>query len=145
MDDLTAFVTARLDEDEARANAMGHYIGDDEDPYYSCPATRTGPLGDLEWGEDHCDCGLAERKGRALREVEAKRAILRIHEPGYPAVARQEPPGPSTVADPGGIVSTFPYCVTCDEDSPCSTLQYLATIWNDHADYRPEWAQPSDT
>ena len=75
MSGLTAFCEARISEDKARAHAMGHFTVHEE-PYFSCPASRAGPSGDLEWGEEHCDCFLAERKARALREVEAKRAIL---------------------------------------------------------------------
>jgi hypothetical protein len=50
-----------------------------EQPYYSCAGSRTEPYGDLEWGEGACDCRLAERKARALREVEASRLILAEH------------------------------------------------------------------
>ena len=75
MSDLIAFLTARIDEDEQRALAMKHFTVH-EQPYYSCAGSRTEPLGDLEWGEEFCDCFVAERRARALREVEAKRKIL---------------------------------------------------------------------
>lgn len=77
MSDPVAFGTARLDEDEKRAQAMKHFTVDG-DEFYSCPAARTEPLGDLEWGEENCQCGLAVRKARALREVAAKRRLLEL-------------------------------------------------------------------
>lgn len=43
---------------------------------YACPASRTEPLGDLPWGEEHCTCGLTQRKRSVLARVEAERAIL---------------------------------------------------------------------
>jgi Family of unknown function (DUF6221) len=72
---LIAFLAARTDEDEVRANAMEHFTVHD-DTYLSCPATWTEPYGDLPWGEENCDCGLAPRKARALREVQAKRELI---------------------------------------------------------------------
>lgn len=139
MDDLITFAKARVDEAQAAAEAMQHEGGE---VWLACPATRSAPVAgcDLEWGEEQCDCGLAARKARALREVEAKRRILQLHEAIYPAVARQGSPGPATVADPAGTLSVFAYCVICDEDSPCLTLGYLTAIWSDHPDYRPAWA-----
>lgn len=74
-----AQLKAGIAADEDRANAMQHFTVYEE-PYYSCAASRTEPLGDLEWGADaQCDCFLAERKARALREVVFKRAILDMH------------------------------------------------------------------
>jgi hypothetical protein len=74
MEAVAAFVQARTEEAAAAANAMEHVTAESE--AHACPATRTGPLGDLEWGEDACWCGLAERKTRALREVEARHRIV---------------------------------------------------------------------
>ena len=75
---LPAFVAARLDEEQARAEAMEHFTVWD-DTYYSCAATRTEPHGDLPWGEDSCDCGLAGRKAKRLREITAMQAILEMY------------------------------------------------------------------
>lgn len=90
MDDLTAFLAARLDEDEARAR-------------------RGSP-----------DAWLLG--SRTLREVEAKRDILRRHGPA------------------GDPVS----CLWCSEDYrpypwPCPDVRSIAAVWSDHPDYRPEW------
>ncbi len=133
MSDLVAFLAARLDEDEQRALAMKHFTVH-EQPYYSCAASRTGPLGDLEWGEEFCDCFVAERKARALREVEAKRKILAAH-------------GPDLINRFGSARS--PLCLVCLTDRegyeeqweadpwPCLTLRALAAVYSDHPDYWP--------
>jgi hypothetical protein len=71
--ELAAVIEASLAEDEAAANAMQHEGGE---VWLACPATRTEPLGDLEWGEGRCDCGLAKRKDRALRRVKATRDLV---------------------------------------------------------------------
>lgn len=128
--DLTAFVTARLDEDEWRANEMGHET--EESETYSCPGSRTEPLGDLEWGEEHCWCGLAERKGRALREVTAKRAIVTLHRPrpmeNWQMCSLCRPVDPE-----------YPDDLT-SELWPCRTLRALAAIYSDHPDFDQKWS-----
>lgn len=30
-------------------------------------------------------------------------------------------------------------CADCWQSPPCHTLRILATVYSDHADYRPEW------
>jgi hypothetical protein len=125
-----AFLRGRLDEDERRAQAMGHFTVH-EQPYYSCPATRTeAGAGDLEWGEDACDCFLAGRKARALREVEAKRAILAEF---TRALAAQN----EMLASPAGDQSvTYEW----ENGRVCALLNALrgfAAIYQDHPDYRP--------
>jgi hypothetical protein len=72
--DLATLIDDHTVEDEEAANAMRHDV--EESALYSCPASRTGPLGDLEWGEEHCWCGLAKRKARALRRVKAVRELV---------------------------------------------------------------------
>ena len=108
---VAAFVAARLDEDERRAADMQHEP-DTDDTYYNCPATRIRPHGDLSWGEDACDCGLAARKGRALREVTALRAIV------------------SRVSDQMDMAGSY---------AEADILRALAAIWSDHPGYRADW------
>ena len=130
VDDLIAFVTARLDEDEAVARG----------------AARTDDGHGGRWLPVHFGAGGFDARvdehiarhdpARALREVAAGRAILAAHAPDY--TSRFGSPGP-------------PECVVCiterdaypeqwEGDSwPCLTLRQLAAIWSDHADYRPEW------
>jgi len=112
LSDLAVFIGARLDEEQRRAEAMEHFIVYD-DTYYSCPATRTEPHGDLPWGEEHCTCQLAARKAKRLREIAAGRAILRLH------AASHECPG-----DDG-------YAWYGDDEAPwCPTLRHVAAIWD---------------
>ena len=134
---MTAFVAARLDEEEARANAMEHFIVYD-DTYYSCPATRTEPHGDLEWGEEHCDCGLAERKAKRLREIAAMRAVLALHKT---TVTKAEifPFSPYTgEPNPDEYEVACEICGWADSNptSACVTVRILAAIWSDNPDYR---------
>lgn len=125
---IVAFLSARLGEDEARAQAMKHFTVP-EQPYYSCAGSRTEPYGDLEWGEAACDCFLAERKARALREVEAKRAILADYERQRDArIAGSEP---------GDPLYSF------SEQDLLRVVRFLAAIYSDHPDYDPAWAAVS--
>lgn len=73
--DLVSRLLAAIEEVERRANTQGHRNPDDGG-YYSCPAVHTEPYGDLPWGEDACDCGLAERRADALRLCQAHRDIV---------------------------------------------------------------------
>ncbi|HTU03552.1 MAG TPA: DUF6221 family protein [Candidatus Sulfotelmatobacter sp.] len=112
---LIAFLNARLDEEQARAEAMEHFTVY-EQPYYSCAGSRTEPYGDLEWGEEHCDCFLAERKAKRLREVAAMRAV---------------------VADYRASVRGFGEGLSVPERRLALAF---AAIWSDHLDYQEDWA-----
>lgn len=115
MDDLVAFLRARLDEDEARAKPL---IA--EDDVYRWSDVHS----DVEWflaagGPQAHEFALA---AQVLREVAAKRAILDHHKP-----IRHE--GRTMCHSCLGAVLSW----------PCPTLQHLATVYSDHPDYRPEW------
>lgn len=91
---LAEFVLARIAEDEAAASRWVYDWGG-------------GDLDDLE--------------DRVLRQCEAFRRIVELHEP-----VDEEPDG---------------WCNRCDGDGwPCGTMAALASIWSDHPDYRQEWA-----
>jgi len=113
MDDLIAFIGARLDEDEAAAKAAAEATG--------CPiwgiagnisarASRTiVTSGHIEVGSEAEALHIAEwNPARVLREVEAKRAIVLVA---------------SKVLGDGRLF----------------VLGQLATAWSDHPDYRDEW------
>lgn len=72
---LVSRLLARLDEIEKKALSEGHR-DPDEGGFYACPATRSKPYGDLPWGEDACDCGLAGRRESVLRLCRAHRDIV---------------------------------------------------------------------
>lgn len=106
--DLVDFLRTRLDEDEVRAERMGHYNPDDAG-YYACPATRTEPIGDLLAGEENCDCGMPAERARALADVGSNRQII-----GYCQAAV------------GGY----------DEMVAAGVLELLAIRYADHPDYQ---------
>ena len=122
MDDLTAFISARLDEDEAIAKAAAnrHWLTDDNiitlhpehdgDGYMSWP-TRA----DAQHAASH-------DPARVLREVAAKRAVV----------------GAYAKADEWVNVSagaTAGYARQIMDE----TLRHVAAVWSDHPDYKPEW------
>lgn len=72
---LTDFLLKRIAEDETHAPSQHWQVEDSL--YHCCPALRTeADAGDLEWGEDNCDCGLTQRRTRVLAECETKRRII---------------------------------------------------------------------
>lgn len=136
---LVAFLAARLDEDEAGAQGCmncglpvrrettktGWTHGDRGAvgggwQGVRCPGKVTGAL---PWPDP----------ARVLREVEAKRAILGEHQPGYS----------TTYPKPSGQ----PTCSVCNEGSwdvecipwPCPTVRHLSAIYSGHPGYRQEW------
>jgi len=120
VDDLSVFVRARLDEAQRDAGAMEH-DRDWDDDYRSCLAARVGTMADRGYGEADCTCDLAGRKARALREVEAKRAIVARH---VPMPVR-------------GIEAES--CRYCRRIWPCPDVRSIAAVDGGHPDYRPEW------
>lgn len=79
-DAAVAWLRAQIEGDRARAETMAHFTNPGDD-FYSCPASLTKPLGDLPWGPEHCQCGLAARQQDALADCEAKLAIIAEHAP----------------------------------------------------------------
>jgi hypothetical protein len=126
IDEMIAFVAARLDEDEAAAKsaaaetAAGWFTGTSEDSdersvCYTGPSTlHPGSMWDYDIADRVPQAAAAHiarhDPARALREVAAKRAILLQWE--------HSPPG-----------------------SPALTnaLYQLAAVYSDHPGYRPEW------
>ncbi len=111
MDDLVAFLRARLDEDEAAFDQREHDSG-------QCDYLR----------------GVHLEPERALAEVQAKRAILAEH----PHVKAAFTALPETFGcrcchygGEGRGVQGFGWC---------KTLRALAAIYGSHPGYRPEWA-----
>lgn len=102
MNDLIAFLNARLDEDEAAARAAAEH-----------PWTRFGAQTAAQ--VDHI---ARHDPARVLREVEARRAIIRRC-----AVRMNE-----MDVHPNGLVS--PRAVLARQ-----ALIDLAVIWNDHPDF----------
>ena len=113
MSDLVSFLTARLDEDEKIASVLA---GD-------------------KWGWPQPQPGFADHvarhsPARVLREVEAKRAIVALHEPL-----------PSSYGEPSVCPSCWPQpWIGTHPLAPCPTMRNLAAVYSDHPDYDPEWS-----
>lgn len=146
VDDLVAFARARLDEDEAAAMAatgtawaweatgdkdnswaVGYVEGDDGRPLSGEIGHGQGIVIDgvcESINGNLADAAHIARHGpaRVLREVEAKRATVRR------CAARMN----EMDVYPNGLVS--PRALLARQ-----VLIDLATAWNDHPDYRPEW------
>lgn len=112
---IVEFIEARLAEDEAAARLRA-------------PTVFVGT--------SMTDMRVSEPESRALREVEAKRAILDAHPTAD---------GLSPYERSCGIGMSFG-CGTCHQDDGiicgygwCPTLRALASVWSDHPDYRQEW------
>lgn len=139
MDDLAAFVSARLDEDEAAANSAVHkafshwYV----EPWHDGSTLKDGRTehADVQGKTGYQVTGngaltspsathiARHDPARVLREIAAKRAILAT----YTAVAYMD------IAD---LEPEFAYgrAVGLGE-----AVRHLATIWSDHPDYQARW------
>lgn len=153
MNDLVAFLRARLDEDEATAHYAGParvawltYRNDAGQLYYTTVAA--GGEGDWDvWAADGKELPEPDSvlvvydPARALREVEAKRAILALHEGAsgrlhaeqddFDAWVRGAATGPrpkSTGPHPKLIAG-----LEC-------AIRLLGAVYSGHPDYRPGWS-----
>lgn len=119
--EITEFLAARLDEDEAAArdtldNALMPWDQARQILY------RAG------WHSERAEAHIERwHPARVLAEVEAKRAIMAEHSDTH------ECSGPS-----GGL--TFdPALQEDDWGGPCNTLCHFALPYAQHADYNPAW------
>lgn len=130
MDDMVAFLRARLDE---RAAKLRRLIASESADEYLDEEEYSG--GRDWWGEFGEVASEVANFHEMLAEVHAKRRIIEVHQP-------QEHPRPKI---------DLQYCVTCmdvksgyqedwkEEVWPCATLRLLALPYADHPDYREEW------
>jgi Family of unknown function (DUF6221) len=146
-DDLVAFLTARLDEDEAMAAATPG-IGFQAQGlawHEVDPDRQAGRI------EDDCGYVVVYDEGaptadqaahiarhdpaRVLREVAFKRTILAGHYPGA-TWAHDAPEGLKICAGEEGDGDTWQMATRW----PCPEIRALAAVWSDHPEWRPEWA-----
>lgn len=138
VDDIVAFLTARLDEDEAVAKAAtpgpwrhnpNKHWRKPGTPWFE-EAVFAGPIG----SEANCVAGTGETDdpqsmadavhiarhdpARVLAEIAAKRAIVALHAIGV---------------DPCDAHDASLRSIACD------TVRIHAAIYADHADYRDDW------
>lgn len=121
---LATWLLAQYDAAERRVQTEEHYSPDDGG-YYSCPATRLEPFGDLPFGEDACECGLAHRKAFALADLTAKRRIVELHGGNHEC---------PSIEDNCGWVT----------DDQCDTIRLLALPYADREGYQSAWSPRDD-
>lgn len=120
MDDLVAFLRARLDSLEELANAARAAPATEREAHWPYPERLA-----------HMLLASKLRPDYVLADIDAKRQIIDLH---------------PCVGDDIGE----PFCVTCTPDQdlylenlvgkwPCPTLRLLALPYADHPDYRGEW------
>lgn len=146
MDDLIAFLRARLDEDEQAAKAMqavyptpwdvsdrGHSarVVADEPNFFAVVSIDQDQAPEAGWLSDVVDHVQRWNPDRVHADVAAKRLIIDEHAEsdthecgtcvaagwGYPEASRDSRP----------------------QRLPCRTLRALALPYDDHPDYREEW------
>lgn len=147
MDDLVQWLTARLDTDEqiAREATEGpwrnaptarHHAtasGRSEEAVFASPSD-VGAMVVAVTGEAverrnlvNAEFIAAHDPVRVLREVDAKRKLVRWH---------YRRPGPKwDTPEAEGFE-----CATCDQQFPCLTLRLLAAVYSDRDGYREEWS-----
>ncbi|MFC9247766.1 DUF6221 family protein [Streptomyces sp. NPDC057136] len=131
MDDLVQFLRDRLDEGEAvaRAATQGDWVWSRE--FVTPPGYHHRTIGPLEPGDA---AHIARHDpARVLREVEAKREILRWHSTPHTVVD-------GFCADEGGPCTHRgeAECTLCG-GTGCPTLRLLALPYADHPDYQETW------
>jgi len=123
-DDQTAFVTARLDEDETTAKAVTFRSRFEADGHHVHSPGGVGnppmPLADVIDAETAAHIARHD-PARVLLQTAALRRLSELHaQCGYG----------TGLCDDGGHAS----------DGRCNVKDDLAAIWSDHPDYRQEWA-----
>lgn len=147
MSDLVAFLRACLDEEQLGAEEAAKWDAEDGGGHHPRWKAAHGTIVDAD-SDDYgivapflgettpevADHIARHDPARVLREVEAKRAILDEHDPGYPV----------TYPKPSGQ----PTCGVCHaggwdwepEKWPCATVRHLAAVYRDRPGYDPAWA-----
>jgi hypothetical protein len=159
MTSLVEFLTARLDEDEAVARAAtdGPWLakGASVDGARHQPVVMGGwdSAGSLQDAATYSDAAHIARHdpARALREVDAKREIVKWHE-SWPVLVETEPTfDPDAGGDDMGShvmrmsrqvawLTQREYVKRFGSEPPTAPiLRHLAAIYADHPDYRDGW------
>ncbi|WP_326565092.1 DUF6221 family protein [Amycolatopsis rhabdoformis] len=126
MDDLIAFLRARLDEDERIAKTA------DPGPWHADGGgIHKGHTTDevVDYAGDNAEHIARHDPARVLAEVAAKRLIIELHQPDH----KQRDCG-TCMSRKIGYQEDW-----IEEEWPCKTLCLLALPYADHPDYREEW------
>jgi hypothetical protein len=162
---ITAFVTARLDEDERTAKAAARPGGEDwhadPDPDAWGALAGTGVLradgngvamAIGSYAADHIarhDPARVLREAAALREIAAGHRLV-LADRGYPEQGQSQGSGreyrvtrDNPAEEQAGMANAMHWnkdCFSCHSRYPCRTIRHLAAIWSDHPDYDQGWA-----
>lgn len=136
-DDLSAFLTARLDEDQAQAqdaiSERGRIAYD--------PPLPDGfeDFGLQAWADVNVPAVLLGPE-RVLAEIEAKRNTLAIHQRNTENGGDLDPDCTKCMSWETGVDPYDELVTDAEYDSwPCDTVKALASVYANHPDYRPEW------
>lgn len=125
MDDLVTFLRARIDEDDLtvrEANTSPEMVTGIPRSYAKAPVA--------------IHIARFANPDRALREIEAKREMLRLAAQSRKN-ANLPPETPHGPSGAGFFVKGYAAAME-------HTLRLLAAVYADHPDYRPEWAPSAD-
>ena len=124
--DFIGFLTERLNEDEAEARSILDSLPPEWGPYtWKWQAWSSHPDDIQPYLFPHVPTPT-----RLLAEVEAKRQLLNLHGGVHECVGYLY-----------GEVRTV-YVAEGYVHSNCPTLQAVASVYQDHPEYQPEWSQP---
>ena len=129
---IIEFLNARLDEDEAYARtAFADH--NEAEPGWSEPWSGGVQVGPHEDVILTFDSGVSRHMvrhdpARVLREITAKRALLRAHP--FEPYADEPSEGFCAECQRGGSAGVW----------PCPTVRIMSAVYADHPGYRQEWA-----
>jgi hypothetical protein len=135
--DITEFVKARLDEDEAAAKLAaregGTWKQDDPDRHPGAISSLGGPVVYDEGSPDENQAAHIVRHdpARGLREVAAKRARLALMIEATAEMDRLLADEHAGRVDQAMAIGRA--------RSATVAVKHDATVWSDHPDYRAEW------
>ena len=153
MQSLVDFLMQRISEDEVAATAagklqfwrydnepLGWSLENDGGERILTVDPRTIAVGNY-WNH-----AARHLPARVLAECAAKRRIVELHKfgPGY----RQRQPWEPEWPQPEYVRDVCGECYEWDEDddcasnaaAPCATIRTMAQVYNEHPDYRQDWA-----
>ncbi|CAL9502776.1 DUF6221 family protein [Streptomyces sp. enrichment culture] len=149
MDELVEWLRTQLDEDERVAREAAHYEAGnwttedgypvsvaDELPEQADTFERVVVFDEGSPSEEQARHIARHDPARVLREVDAKRRLLDLHQPTM---------NPGRDSDDDDPATWLPVCSTCQVeiarpgDWPCEHLRLLALPYADRPGYREEW------
>ncbi|MFJ8146023.1 DUF6221 family protein [Streptomyces sp. NPDC096048] len=131
MDDLVVWLRAQFDEDERTVRATV-WEGSGNKLEWELIASATIDVGGDEFyvgDRTIANHMMAWEPARVLREIDAKRQLLALHQP-----VEQRSTGSG-----GGVATDCQVCSHFPARYPCATVRLLALPYADRPGFRPEW------